>query len=154
MLIASSMSLKRYLDERQSKPKLLESKQRDISEEELTQYTDLEFGFELNGKQIWCKISCRKLFSNWIEYLTYFPEISIKIFKDCEELLSPKSSSSPSDETASVTEEYASATGTISTLGSVSELESIGLPKQLALTVKQLEMAVTQRTYDLKVSMK
>lgn len=60
------MSLKRYLDERQSKPKILENKQRDISEEEITQYTDLEFGFELNGKQIWSKISVGKLFSNWI----------------------------------------------------------------------------------------
>lgn len=50
LLVASSMSLKRYLDERQSKPKILESKQRDISEGEITQYTDLEFGFELNGK--------------------------------------------------------------------------------------------------------
>lgn len=43
------MSLKRYLDERQ-KPKILENKQREISEEEITQYTDLEFGFVLNGK--------------------------------------------------------------------------------------------------------
>lgn len=50
LLVASSMSLKRYLDERQSKPKILENKQRDISEDEITQYTDLEFGFELNGK--------------------------------------------------------------------------------------------------------
>lgn len=49
LLVASSMSLKRYLDERQ-KPKILESKQREISEEEITQYTDLEFGFVLNGK--------------------------------------------------------------------------------------------------------
>lgn len=51
LLVASSMSLKRYLDERQSKPKKLDkSHQRDISDEEITQYTDLEFGFELNGK--------------------------------------------------------------------------------------------------------
>lgn len=50
LLVASSMSLKRYLDERQSKPKILENKQREISEDEITQYTDLEFGFELNGK--------------------------------------------------------------------------------------------------------
>lgn len=49
LLVASSISLKRYLDERQ-KPKILENKQREISEEEITQYTDLEFGFELNGK--------------------------------------------------------------------------------------------------------
>lgn len=49
LLVASSMSLKRYLDERQ-KPKILENKQREISEEEITQYTDLEFGFVLNGK--------------------------------------------------------------------------------------------------------
>lgn len=65
--------------------------------------------------------------------------------------MSPRSPGS-GDETS--TEDFASATGTISTQGSVSELESIGLPKQLAFTVKQLEMAVTQRTYDLKVSMK
>lgn len=49
LLVASSMSLKRYLDERQSKPKILETKQHEISEEEITQYTDLEFGFELSG---------------------------------------------------------------------------------------------------------
>lgn len=56
------MSLKRYLDERQSmKPKILENKQRDISEEEITQYTDLEFGFELNGKII-DKVSPRLIF--------------------------------------------------------------------------------------------
>lgn len=72
-------------------------------------------------------------------------------------MLSPKSAGVPSlssvDE-ASTTEEFASATGTISTQGSVSELETCGMPKQLSFTVKQLEMAVTQRTYDLKVSMK
>lgn len=49
LLVASSMSLKRYLDERQSKPKILENKQREISEDEITQYTDLEFSFELKG---------------------------------------------------------------------------------------------------------
>lgn len=43
------MSLKRYLDERQAKPKILDVKQRDIIDEEITQYTDLEFSFELNG---------------------------------------------------------------------------------------------------------
>lgn len=86
-----------------------------------------------------------------------FAEVSIKIFKDCEQLLSPKSEGvqSPSSvDEASTTEEFASATGTISTQGSVSELETCGMPKQLSFTVKQLEMAVTQRTYDLKVSMK
>lgn len=83
--------------------------------------------------------------------IIYLAEVSIKIFKDSEQLLSPRSPGS-GDETS--TEEFASATGTISTQGSVSELESIGLPKQLAFTVKQLEMAVTQRTYDLKGSMK
>lgn len=46
------MSLKRYLDERQqAKPKRPDNiKQRDISDEEITQYTDLEFSFELSGK--------------------------------------------------------------------------------------------------------
>lgn len=77
-----------------------------------------------------------------------FPEVSMKIFKECETVVSP----SASVETHS--DEYASATGTISTQGSVSELESIGLPKHLSLTVKQLEMAAVQRTYDVKVSMK
>lgn len=43
------MSLKRYLDERQAKPKILDVKQREITDEEITQYTDLEFSFELNG---------------------------------------------------------------------------------------------------------
>lgn len=78
--------------------------------------------------------------------------MSIKIFKDCDlQLLSPRSTDS-GDETLS--EEFASATCTISTDASISELETIGLPKQLSFTIKQLEMAVTQRTYDLIVSMK
>lgn len=72
----------------------------------------------------------------------------MKIFKECENLVSPTSSV----ETQSG--EYASATGTMSTQASISELESIGLPKHLSFTVKQLEMAVVQRTYDVKVSMK
>lgn len=46
------MSLKRYLDERQAKPKILDVKQRDIIDEEITQYTDLEFSFELNGTNL------------------------------------------------------------------------------------------------------
>lgn len=51
LLVSSSMSLKRYLDEKQlRKPKKPEIKQRDISDEEITQYTDLEFSFVLNGK--------------------------------------------------------------------------------------------------------
>lgn len=52
MIAASSMSLKRYLDERQAKPKLLDVKQREITDEEITQYTDLEFSFELNGMNV------------------------------------------------------------------------------------------------------
>lgn len=68
LLVASSMSLKRYLDERQSKPKILESKQRDISEGEITQYTDLEFGFELNGEMIF--ESLRWLFSDCLLFFT------------------------------------------------------------------------------------
>lgn len=51
LLHASSMSLKRYLDERQlAKPKRPEVKQRDALDEEITQYTDLEFAFELSGE--------------------------------------------------------------------------------------------------------
>lgn len=51
ILHASSMSLKRYLDERQLvKPKRPEVKQRDALDEEITQYTDLEFAFELSGE--------------------------------------------------------------------------------------------------------
>lgn len=46
------MSLKRYLDDRQAKPKFLDVKQREITDEEITQYTDLEFSFELNGIQV------------------------------------------------------------------------------------------------------
>lgn len=57
LLVASSMSLKRYLDERQqSKPKRSDIKQREISDEEITQYTDLEFSFELNGKKYFLRI--------------------------------------------------------------------------------------------------
>lgn len=82
---------------------------------------------------------------NW-----FFAEVSIKIFKDDEQIVSPQSPAGVVDED-STSEEFASATGTIS---SVSELESIGFPKRLSFTIKQLEMALTQRTYDLKVSMK
>lgn len=114
------MSLKRYLDERQqAKPKRPEIKQRDESDTELIQYTDLEFSFELT-------------------------EVSVNIYKDSENLISPNS------QYETPIEEFASATG----CDSISELETIGLPKQLSFQVKQLEMAVVQRTYDLKVSMK
>lgn len=65
--------------------------------------------------------------------------------------MSPKS---PRSDSESSNEEFASATCTISTDASISELESIGLPKQLSFSIKQLEMAVTQRTYDLIVTMK
>lgn len=52
-------------------------------------------------------------------------------------------------------EEFQSATGTIFTSSeSESELELIGLPKQLSFKVKQLEMTMVQRTYDINVSMK
>lgn len=61
----------------------------------------------------------------------------------------------PNSEYETPTEEFQSATGTIMTSSdSVSELELIGLPKQLSFKVKQLEMAMVQRTYDMKVSMK
>lgn len=50
ILYASSISLKRYLDDRQlAKPKRPEVKQRETHDEEITQYTDLEFAFELSG---------------------------------------------------------------------------------------------------------
>lgn len=151
LLVASSMSLKRYLDERQSKPKKLDnSQQRDISDEEITQYTDLEFGFELNCK---ASVNCQLMISyerNIIinKCLISITAVSIKIFKENEQIFLPISS----DETP--TEEYASATGTMSTQGSVSELESFGSPKQLSFTIRQLEMSVVQRTYDIRVSMK
>lgn len=49
-LASSTMSLKRYLDERQqTKPRKSDERQRNLSDEEITQYTDLEFGFVLNG---------------------------------------------------------------------------------------------------------
>lgn len=153
LLVASSMSLKRYLDERQSKPKKLDNSQlRDISDEEITQYTDLEFGFELNGNLIafinyqLMIPSERNIIIN--EFLIFITEVAIKIFKESKPLVSPISS----DETP--TEEYESATGTMSTQGSVSELESIGVPKQLSFTIRQLEMSAVQRTYDIRVSMK
>lgn len=51
VLHASSMSLRRYLDERQlAKPKRPEVKRRDALDEEITQYTDLEFAFVLGGE--------------------------------------------------------------------------------------------------------
>lgn len=49
-LVSSTMSLKRYLDERQqAKPRNTSEPQRDVDDEEIQQYTDLEFGFVLNG---------------------------------------------------------------------------------------------------------
>lgn len=49
-LVSSSMSLKRYLDEKQQrKPKRPEHKRQELSEE-IVQYTDLEFAFVMNGK--------------------------------------------------------------------------------------------------------
>lgn len=51
-LASSTMSLKRYLDERQqSKQKKPDERQSNINDEEITQYTDLEFEFELNGER-------------------------------------------------------------------------------------------------------
>lgn len=49
-IVASSMSLKRYLDEKQArKPKKpVDVKKQDLSEE-IIQYTDLEFSFVMNG---------------------------------------------------------------------------------------------------------
>lgn len=49
-LAASTMSLKRYLDERQqAKQRRPDEAQHNVNDEEITQYTDLEFGFVLNG---------------------------------------------------------------------------------------------------------
>lgn len=49
IIASSSMSLKRYLDDKQQRqPKKPELKQQ-ISDEEIIQYTDLEFSFVLNG---------------------------------------------------------------------------------------------------------
>lgn len=51
LIAASSMSLKKYLDERQQpKAKRPETQARDVLDEEITQYTDLEFIFELKRK--------------------------------------------------------------------------------------------------------
>ena len=48
-IVASSKSLIRYLDEKQSrKPKKPEVKNPDLSQE-IIQYTDLEFSFVMNG---------------------------------------------------------------------------------------------------------
>lgn len=121
---ASSMSLKKYLDDRQqAKPKRPEIKQRDTLDEEIIQYTDLEVAFELS-------------------------QVSVNIYKDSDVLLTPNS------KYATPTEEFKSTTSIISSADSVSELETIGTPKQLSFSIKQLEMAMVQRTYDMKVSMK
>lgn len=53
IIATSSRSLLRYLDEKQQrKPKKPETKKREITDEEIIQYTDLEFSFVLNGKLI------------------------------------------------------------------------------------------------------
>lgn len=73
----------------------------------------------------------------------------MNIYKDSEAAITPNS------KYETPTEEFQSATGTIiTTSSSVSELEQIGLPKQLSFKIKQLEMAMVQRTYDMKLSMK
>lgn len=124
LIAASSMSLKKYLDERQqAKPKRPELKQRDILDEEIVQYTDLEFAFELS-------------------------QVSVNIYKESDILLTPNSNY------ATPTEEFKSTTSTIASADSISELETIGMPKRLSFSVKQLEMSMVQRTYDMKVSMK
>lgn len=53
IIASSSRSLLRYLDEKQQrKPKKPEIKKREITDEEIIQYTDLEFSFVLNGELI------------------------------------------------------------------------------------------------------
>lgn len=86
---------------------------------------------------------------NFNSFFSLSTEVSVNIFKDSEVVVTPNS------KYETPTEEFQSATGTIMTSSdSVSELELIGLPKQLSIKVKQLEMAMVQRTYDMKVSMK
>lgn len=80
-----------------------------------------------------------------------FAEVSVNIFKDTE----GQTVVTPNSKYETPTEEFQSATCSILTASdSVSELELIGLPKQLSFQVKQLEMSMVQRTYDMKVSMK
>lgn len=70
-------------------------------------------------------------------------EISVNIYKDSDVAVTPDS------KYGTPPEEFKTPTGTI-----CSEFESIGLPKQLSFSVKQLEMSLVQRTYDMKMSMK
>lgn len=49
IIASSSMSLKRYLDEKQQRKAKIPEQKQHVTDEEITQYTDLEFSFVLNG---------------------------------------------------------------------------------------------------------
>lgn len=84
-----------------------------------------------------------------MKFSFFSAEVSVNIFKDHDAVVTPNS------KYETPTEEFQSATCSILTTSeSISELELIGLPKQLSFQVKQLEMSMVQRTYDMKVSMK
>lgn len=89
-------------------------------------------------------IILRPYFHFWCDF---FLEISVNIYKEREDLITPISQyQTPTDE--------CNPDGSLVTRGSVSELEALGLPKLLSFKVKQLEMELVQRTYDMKVSVK
>lgn len=71
----------------------------------------------------------------------------MNIYKDKEDLVTPVS------QYRTPTEDF-NPDGSFQRHGTVSELETLGLPKLLSFKVKQLEMAIVQRTYDQKVSVK
>lgn len=62
IIASSSMSLKRYLDDKQkAAPKKPAQKQNKVTDEEIIQYTDLEFSFVLNGEYFFASSERRAL---------------------------------------------------------------------------------------------
>ncbi|KAJ6629556.1 Vacuolar protein sorting-associated protein 13, partial [Pseudolycoriella hygida] len=130
-LIASSKSFIRYLDEKQlRKPKKPEPKNPELSNTlEIIQYTDLEFSFVMN-------------------------ELSVNIYKSNKREID----STPTSQYRTPTEEFQDDQQSVSIVSNrCSVMESVmnesNQELKLSFQIKQLEMGLVQRTYDMKVSL-
>lgn len=151
-MLASSRSFIRYLDEKQSrKPKKPEIKNPDLSQE-IIQYTDLEFSFVMNGRLHYPLTNFQK-FNKII-----LSELSINIYTSNKKDID----STPTSQYRTPTEDFPSdsldqqsisvASNRCSAIESI--LRDCHQELKLSLVVKQLEMGLVQRTYDMKVSLK
>lgn len=122
--MASSISLKRYLDEKQhKKSKIADLKKQELSEE-IIQYTDLDFAFVMN-------------------------ELSINIYKSKDDESTPTSQYRTPTEEFNTDEADSNRSKTIFSL-----LDQLSLERKISFKIKQLEMGMVQRTYDMKVALK